>query len=292
MGVGMDLAGRRRDGSEFPVEIGLSYVNTPDGPLAFGLVSDITERKKIADELSRANSDLLRSNAALEEFAHLASHDLQEPLRMVTGYLQLLERRYIANLNEEALEFIHYASDGASRMKTLIQDLLNFSRAGSTASFSNQSAEVMLQNATANLRAAIAESDTEITSDPLPSIWADPGLITQVFQNLIANAIKFRRDSEPQIHISCEERGSEYIFSVHDNGIGIEPQHLDRIFRMFERLHSAERYAGSGIGLAITRKIVERHGGKVWVESQSGVGSTFYFSLSSEKAISQQAAKA
>jgi PAS domain S-box-containing protein len=281
--AGMELAGRRKDGTEFPIEIGLGHAKTPEGHLAFGMVSDISERRKAADDLKRVNEELRQSYIEIEQFAHVASHDLQEPLRMVTSYLQLIERRYNDRLDEDGREFIHFAVDGARRMKALIKDLLDFSRTGTDAT--NRQAvdtRVLLDNALSNLKTAIDESSAQITSDPLPVVAVDPVLFTQVFQNLIANAIKFQKDTAPRIHVSVERRPREWVFSVKDNGIGIEPHHRDRIFLIFERLHTTEQYSGSGIGLAITRKIVERHGGRIWVESQPGGGSTFHFSISAE----------
>ncbi len=291
MGVGMDLAGRRKDGTEFPIEIGLSYVDTPDGRLAFGMVNDISERKKAADDLARVNLELRRSNIEIEQFAHVASHDLQEPLRMITSYLQLIERRYRDRLDEDGLEFIGFAVDGAKRMKALIKDLLEFSRAGAGAgNFQQVPASTLLQDALDNLKTAIDESGAQITADPLPAIVAEPILLTQVFQNLIANAIKFHpQDTSPSVHVSAQRAATEWVFSVQDKGVGIESRHFDRIFRIFERLHTTVEYSGSGIGLAITRKIVERHGGKIWVESQSGTGSTFHFSIPAETAAAHVA---
>jgi PAS domain S-box-containing protein len=280
MGAGMDLAGRRKDGTEFPAEIGLSFAKTRDGLVAIALVSDITERKRAADQLARATEDLRRSNAELEQFAHAASHDLQEPLRMITSYLAILDKRYGGQLDDDAREFIHYAVDGAKRMKGLIQDLLRFSRVGIQATdFSTVSAEALVQNALANLQTAVDDRHAVVTRDPLPVVFADPILLTDVFQNLIGNAIKFQKGTQPMVHISLEKQGDAVVFSVRDNGIGIAPQHAERIFGIFERLHGSEEYPGSGIGLAISKKIVEHHGGRIWLQSTPGEGSTFYFSI-------------
>ncbi len=277
---GAALSGRRKDGTEFPIEVGLSHVDTPEGPLAFGMVSDISERKKAAGDLERANENLRRSIVELEQFARIASHDLQEPLRMVASYLQLIERRYAALLDEEGREFIAFAVDGAKRMKAMIQGLLELSRAGGCTP-KPQMAEggALVSAALHNLKTAIDEAEASITVDPLPELVVDPVLLTQVFQNLIANAIKFHKDAPPSVNISARREGSDWVFSVRDHGIGIEARHQDRIFQIFERLHPIEEYSGSGIGLSIAKKIVERHGGKIWVESQPGTGSSFYFSI-------------
>jgi light-regulated signal transduction histidine kinase (bacteriophytochrome) len=286
----MALIGRRKDGTEFPIEVGLSYVNTPDGPLAFGMISDISERKRAASELERINEELRRSNTEMEQFAHVASHDLQEPLRMVTSYLQLIEHRYSAHLDAAGKEFIGFAVDGAKRMKALIAGLLDLSRAGTgVATLSAVAVDSVLQNALDNLKTVIDESGARVTAGTLPSVIADPVLLTQVFQNLIGNAIKFQKLAAPLVHISAQRQAGEWVFSINDNGIGIDPRHFDKIFKIFERLHSSEEFAGSGIGLAVTRKIVERHGGKIWVESQPGTGSTFYFSIAAEPALASAA---
>jgi PAS domain S-box-containing protein len=282
MGAGRDLTGYRKDGTEFPVEIGLSCMPTEAGTLALGLVSDITGRKGIESEIVRINAELVRSNTELGQFAYVASHDLQEPLRMITGYLQLLERRYRDKLDAEASEFIRYAVEGAVRMKRLIEDLLALSRAGTqAANFRPVESGVVFETACSNLAVSIRESGAEITTDPLPLIVADPVLLTQVFQNLIGNAIKFRRkDQPPRIHVAAASAAANpnegIVFSVRDDGIGIQPRHMERIFGIFERLHSGDQYEGSGVGLAITRRILERHGGRIWVESTPGEGSTFH----------------
>jgi PAS domain S-box-containing protein len=282
LGKDMELAGRRKNGDEFPIEIGLSYVQAQEGVIAIGFVSDITDRKRVRDQLAHANSELRRSNIELELFAYAASHDLQEPLRVVTSYLRLLKRRYLGQLDAEAHEFIDFAVEGATRMKGLIEDLLSFSRAGTQGTdIQNVEAEILVQRAVDNLKAAIEERSAKVTWDhPLPEVAADAGLLVQVLQNLIANGIKFQKAGPPHVHVSVAERGlDEWVFSVRDNGIGIEPRHFGRIFRIFERLHSADQYPGTGLGLAISQKIVERHGGRIWFDSQPGEGCTFSFSI-------------
>jgi len=283
MGRGTALWGRRKNGAEFPVEVGLSFVETGEGKLALGLISDVTERKRAADELAAAVGDLRRSNAELEQFAYVASHDLQEPLRMITSYLNLLERRSRGKLDADGEEFLRYAVDGAERMKRLIRDFLQFSRISRQALTLDPSpAAQMVTNALSNLTAAIDESRARVLVGELPVIPADPGLLTQVFQNLIGNAIKFRGKRAPEIQISARCDNTEWVFSVRDNGIGIDPKHLSRIFQIFERLHEVSEYSGSGIGLAISKKVVERHGGRIWVESAPGSGSTFHFAIPSK----------
>jgi PAS domain S-box-containing protein len=245
-----------------------------------GISTDITERKQSEKALAHQAEELARSNAELERFAYVASHDLQEPLRMVVSYLQLLERRYQGKLDATADEFIAYAVDGAARMQTLIRDLLSYSRVGTqTQAFAPVDSTAVLEQAIANLQMAITESDAAITHDPLPEVMVDASQFAQLFQNLIGNAIKFRSEQPPQIHISAERVEDAWQFSVRDNGIGIESQYTERIFIIFQRLHRRADYAGTGIGLAICRKIVERHGGRLWIESEPGQGSVFYFTL-------------
>jgi PAS domain S-box-containing protein len=245
-----------------------------------GTATDISDRKHKETELLHQKQELARSNDELQQFAYVASHDLQEPLRMITSYLELLARRYQGQLDARADQFIAYAVDGAKRMQTLIHDLLSYSRVGTL----NQprvlvDCGVMLTRVLTNLQVVIAESQAVITYDPLPQVNADPTQLAQVFQNLISNAIKFCGEDVPQIHIGCERTLNQWLFSVRDHGIGIEPEYIDRIFLIFQRLHTRLEYPGTGIGLAICKKIVERHGGQIWVESEPGQGSTFYFSL-------------
>jgi light-regulated signal transduction histidine kinase (bacteriophytochrome) len=224
--------------------------------------------------------ELTRSNADLAQFAYVASHDLQEPLRMVSSYLQLIEQRYKDKLDAAGTEFMNYAVDGATRMQTMINDLLTFSRVGTRGKpFEPTDCEVILDQTLANLQMAIEESQAIITHDPLPTVMSDDTQMVLLFQNLIGNAIKFRTQEQMRVHISAEAKGREWVFSVRDNGIGIDPQYFERLFVIFQRLHSKEEYPGTGIGLAVCKRVVERHGGKIWVESQPGQGSTFYFTI-------------
>lgn len=285
MGAGRDLVAVRKDGVEFPVEIGLSFVKTPHEVLGLALVSDVTARKRAEEELTRVNRELRRSNAELEQFVWVASHDLQEPLRTIASYLQLLEKRYTGQLDQDARDFIRFAVDGAVRMKGLLQAFLRVAQAGTQATdFKPVPGADLFQSALQNLRGAIADAGAIVTADEtLPTIVADAPLIGQVLQNLIGNAIKFHTPgTEPRVHFSAERKGSEWIFSVRDNGIGIDPKHSSRIFDVFERVRNAQEVPGSGVGLSITRKIVERHGGRIWCESEPSKGSTFRFSLPAE----------
>jgi len=241
---------------------------------------DITQRKHSEEALAQRTAELMRSNAELEQFAYVASHDLQEPLRMVSSYTQLLARRYQGTLGSDADEFIAFAVDGAKRMQALINDLLVYSRVGTHAGkFQAASSERALGSALANLRAAIEESGAVIHRGPLPVVFADPLQLSQLLQNLIGNAIKYRDGAPPEINVACEDAPREWRFSVRDNGIGIDPKYAVRIFQVFQRLHNKKDYPGTGIGLAICKKIAERHGGRIWVESLPGQGATFCFTI-------------
>jgi PAS domain S-box-containing protein len=290
--IGACLAGEEPPDLEFRVGLpdgGVRYIlgrghlvrDAGNQPIRMvGIAQDITGRKRAEEKLKLALADLGRSNKDLEQFAYVASHDLQEPLRMVSSYTQLLARRYGGQLDASADKFIAYAVDGANRMQRLIEDLLAYSRVGSRAKgFELTDGTAVLDRALANLKAAIDASGAVVTHGPLPTVVHDDLLLVQLFQNLIGNAIKFHVEMPPRIHVSAEPKGEEWVFAVRDNGIGIDPQYAQRIFTIFQRLHTNEEYSGTGIGLAICKKIVERRGGRIWVQSQPGSGSTFYFTV-------------
>jgi PAS domain S-box-containing protein len=287
IGTGLELMARRKDGSQFPMELMLSPLDSDGGILVTVAIRDITVRKAAGAELLGTVEELRRSNEDLQQFAYVASHDLQEPLRMVASYVALIARRYKGKLDADADEFISFAVDGAKRMQSLIQDLLAYSRVGSKGGdLVTTSSEEALTQAIVNLRGAIAESGAVVTHDPLPSVMADQLQLTQLFQNLVGNAIKYRRAAVPDVHVAARQNGSKkWIFSVQDNGLGIEPQYFERIFGLFQRLHGREEFAGTGLGLAICKKIVERHGGDISVESTIGQGSTFRFPLAASDKV-------
>jgi light-regulated signal transduction histidine kinase (bacteriophytochrome) len=231
-------------------------------------------------ELKEVASKLKISNSELEQFAYVSSHDLQEPLRMVASFTQLLERRYKGQLDEDADEYIGFIVEGSQRMKYLIDDLLEFSRLNTQVKeFELSYLEIALEDVLLKLQISIKDYNAKITHEPLPTLMVDLMQIRQLFQNLISNAIKFHGDEPPEIHISAQKNGNEWIFGVSDNGIGIKPEHQELIFGIFKRLHTREEYPGTGIGLSICKRIIERHGGRIWVESEPGKGSTFYFTI-------------
>ncbi len=267
----------------------LEYHNTlrtegVTSPVVRAIAHDITERKGVEKALKKKTEELARSNEDLEQFAYVASHDLQEPLRTVTSYVQLLARRYQGKLDSDADEFIGFAADGAIRMWKLINDLLAYSRVGTQGKeLSPTDSEAVLAQSVDDLKVAIKENEALVTHDPLPVVMADRPQFGQLFQNLIGNAIKFRGNEPPRVHVSASRNGNGWTFSVRDNGIGIAEEYSERIFIIFQRLHTRQEYAGTGIGLAICKKIVERHGGRIWVKSEIGKGATFYFILPAAK---------
>jgi len=273
-----------KDGRLVPVETHYTILTDDSGKITgmCGLMTDITQRKADEDALKQSTLDLKRSNEQLEQFAYVASHDLQEPLRMITSYLQLLERRYKNQLDQDASDFIAYAVDGATRMKALIIDLLAYSRVKTgEQNFAPFDSEKALEQAISNLQMQIKETSAEITYDTLPNIVGNEGQFVQLFQNLLSNSLKFHGKDSPKINISAEQSNHIWKFSIQDNGIGIEPQYVDRIFIIFQRLHTKDRYPGTGIGLAICKKVVEHHGGRIWAESTPGAGTTFWFTIPS-----------
>jgi len=289
-------AGGLRSAFAFPVKIGSEIVGVmeffsseaepPDKMLlemltALGSqIGQFTERRRAVQQLRQASSDLARSNTDLQQFAYVASHDLFEPLRMVISFLQLLQERLTSKLDKQSEEFIRFALDGAHRMQALISDLLDYSRVGIRGRpFGPTNAEQALNAAVGNLKVAIEESGATVAHQALPTVHADAVQLTQVFQNLVGNALKFHGSKPPHIEVAAQQRDHEWCFSVSDNGIGIDPKHFNRIFEIFQRLHTRQEYSGTGIGLAICKRIIERHGGRIWVESTPGQGSTFFFTL-------------
>jgi chemotaxis family two-component system sensor kinase Cph1 len=270
----------QKDGAA-PDWVHMEAVRNEDGYDCRAVVSEITKRKRAEEALKVSLSELERSNLELEQFAYAASHDLQEPLRMVSSYTQLLALRYSDQLDQDAHDFIGYAVDGANRMQRMIQDLLTFSRI-STLDRRRETVDLnqAMAEAVGNLQAAIDESAAGVSSGGLPTVTGDQLQLVQVFQNLIANAIKFRKkDEPPRVHVSARRQADEWIISVKDNGIGIDPRHFRRLFVVFQRLHGLKEYPGTGLGLALCQRVITRLGGRIWVESALGQGSEFFFAL-------------
>ena len=293
-----EIVHQTKSGKRIPVEVNNHLFELEGKTIALAISRDITERKKAEKALKKSRNNLevkvkertieleevitalKHSNEELAQFAHITSHDLREPLRMITSFLQLLEKRYKDQLDDDALEFIEFAVDGAKRLDSMINDLLKYSQVKSLArEFVQVDTEKVLDDTLLNLKVPIDEDDVTITHDPLPKITGDKEMLVQLFQNLISNSIKYRSDDAPRIHISSEEEENKYRFSVTDNGIGISEDHLEQIFIIFQRLHTPEEYEGTGIGLAIAQKIVHQFGGQIWAESEKGKGSTFYFTI-------------
>jgi light-regulated signal transduction histidine kinase (bacteriophytochrome) len=276
----------------FPVEITFSPLQTEEGVVVTSAIRDISERKKTEEQIRQLNSSLeervlertealLRSNEELQQFAYVASHDLQEPLRTVSVYAQLLAARYKGQLQGDADQFISFIVEGSERMQRLIHDLLDFSRVEARGAdfFTKVDCDTVLDDAIRSLKSSIDESGAIITREPLPVVTGDAIQLTRLFQNLLANSIKYRSEEFPRIHVALDRGAGAWRFSVRDNGIGIEPQYAEKVFGIFKCLQPRDRSSGSGIGLAICRKIVSRHEGRIWVESEFGKGATFYFTL-------------
>lgn len=273
---------RTKDGRLLDVSVTISPIRDEHGTIigASKIARDVTEQKQLEGELAQRAADLERLNAELQQFGYVVSHDLEEPLRTITNFVQLLAQHLQGHMDAEAAEFIAFAVDGAQRMQALITDLLAYTRVGGKMqAFTAVDCAAVLAHTLGDLQLAIQDRAAEVTYDALPTVHGDAGQLGLVFQNLLSNAMKFRGEAPPRIHIAARRDGHQWVFSVRDNGIGIDPQHAERIFRVFQRLHTRSEYPGTGIGLAICKKIIERHGGRIWVESQPGQGATFLFTV-------------
>jgi PAS domain S-box-containing protein len=292
---GVELTAFPEEAAPFPVEISFSPLQTEEGVVITSAIRDITQRRRTEEQVRQLNANLeervlertnalMRSNEELQQFAYIASHDLQEPLRTVSIYAQFLAQRYHGQLQGDADQFIDFIVEGAERMERLIHDLLDFSRVEARGAdfFVKMSCDEALEDALRNLQSLIHESGAIVTRPGLPSITGDPVQMTRLFQNLLVNSIKYRSAEVPCIHVAAERSGNDWLFSVRDNGIGIEPQYAEKVFGIFKCLEPRDKRAGSGMGLAICRKIVSRHQGRIWVESALGKGATFYFTLPSD----------
>lgn len=281
MGAGRDLFALLKDGSELPVEIGLTPIEMPEGLLTMATIIDITKRKRQEAELARTAAELARSNEDLEQFARVVSHDLQEPLRVINSHLRLVNRRLAEGLDVETRQSVDFVIDAAARMQALIRDILAYSRVGRQGrGFVQTDMEAVVRFAISDLAVSIEKCGASIQYGRLPTVTADSTLMLQLLQNLLGNAIKYCAEgNRPEITVGAREERGGWLFWVKDNGIGIDPEDAQRIFQMFQRLHARGEYPGTGIGLSICKKIVEYHGGRIWVESRVGEGSTFFFTI-------------
>ncbi len=280
--TGLDVQAVAAGGRRVPVSLSTSVVRNKQGRITgvLAVARDVTEQKRAEEELARQARELARSNAELEQFAYVASHDLQEPIRMMASFADLLAKRYGGALDDDADEFIGFIVDGATRMQRLVNDLLAYSRVGRQGSPEPVDCRAAAEKACTNLRRAIEESGAEVRIQSLPVVHGVESALTRLFQNLIGNAVKFRRPGQPvRIEVGARKEGDEWVVFVRDDGIGIDLEKSGRLFQIFQRLHTRGEYAGTGIGLAICKKVVEQHGGRIWVESRPDEGSTFFFSL-------------
>ncbi len=287
-GEGRDLFGLRKDGTEIPVEVGLNYVETQGGMFALAAVVDISRRKQLEENLRQSNKLLAESNDELRQFAYVASHDLQTPLRTVAGFAQCLKEDHEGKLDEETDDYIRRIVKGCERMKTLINDLLTYSRVESRSRpFTEANLNELFDEVVELLGSAIEESQGAVTRGELPTVEGDPTQLLQVLQNLVGNSLKYHGDTPPRVHAKAVKKGADWIISIKDNGIGIAPRQHERIFEVFGRLHTQEAYPGTGIGLAVCRRIILRHGGRIWFDSEEGHGSTFHFTIPEHQILCQ-----